>query len=66
MTIQLNLTDLKSNSVLLKLLKKLNYIEVREIKKEDKKLLDEAEQEHEELKTAFLIHSKRFFIERDK
>ncbi|MDZ7880213.1 MAG: hypothetical protein U5L45_21230 [Saprospiraceae bacterium] len=45
MTLQLNLTDLKGNLVLIKLLKRLNYIEVREIKKSGQKLIDEAEKD---------------------
>ena len=60
MTLQLNLTDLKSTLVLLKFLKKLNYIEVRKIKKTDKKGIGEAEQEHEDIKAASLMQSKRF------
>ena len=63
MTLQLNLTDLKGNLVLLKLLKKLNYIEVREIKKSENKLIDEAEQEHKDIKAAFLLQSKRFLAD---
>ena len=60
MTLQLNLTDLKSNLVLLNLLKRLNYIEVRKITKSQKKMMSEAEQEHEDIKAASLMQSKRF------
>jgi hypothetical protein len=60
MVLQLNLTDLTSNKPLLNLLKKLAYIEVREVKKTSKKPLDEAKIEHDELKSAFLLHSKTF------
>jgi hypothetical protein len=56
MVLQLNLTDLKGNKPLLNLLKKLKYIEIREVKKE----ISEAELEHKELKTAHLVHSKVF------
>ena len=60
MVLQLNLTDLTSNKPLLNLLKKLAYIEIREVKKAKKKPIDEAEIEHEELKAVFLMHSKSF------
>ena len=60
MVLQLNLTDLANNKPLLNLLKKLAYIEIREVKKNRKKPIDEAEEEHEELKAAFLMHSKSF------
>jgi hypothetical protein len=56
MVLQLNLTDLKGNKPLLNLLKKLKYIELREVKKE----VNEAELEHEELKAGFLMQSKIF------
>ena len=56
MVLQLNLIDLKGNKPLLNLLKKLKYIEVREVKKE----LSEAELEHEELKAGLLMQSQIF------
>ena len=39
MVLQLNLTDIKGNKPLLNLLKKLKYIEIREVKKE-KEIID--------------------------
>jgi mRNA degradation ribonuclease J1/J2 len=60
MVLQLNLTNLTSNKPLLNLLKKLNYIEIREIKEVQNEQVLDAKTGHEELKAAFLMQSKRF------
>jgi hypothetical protein len=60
MVLQLNLTNLTGNKPLLNLLKKLKYIELREIKDKQNETILDAKTEHEELKAAFLMQSKRF------